>query len=351
MSQVLSWARPEIVALKPYEHAAWDPSLVRLHANELPWRAPTDSSRVGLNRYPEPQSHALVTRLASLYGVRAEQVLVGRGSDEGIDLLTRAFCRAGSDTIVICPPTFGMYAVAARIQGAGVSSVPLVAERGFVLDVEALLAAVTATTRLVYLCTPNNPTANSLDPAAVTRVLDALADRALVVIDEAYIEFARAASRAQELDARPNLVILRTLSKAHGLAGARVGAVLASPEIIGLLRKIIPPYALTQLTIEAALAALVPAQLVISGERIQIILRERQRLSAALDQSRLVRKVWPSDTNFLLVEFHDAAEAFELARRAGLIVRDVRGQLGLANALRITVGTPEQNDRLIAGLA
>jgi histidinol-phosphate aminotransferase len=283
--------------------------------------------------------------------VRAEQVLVGRGSDEGIDLLTRAFCRAGSDTIVICPPTFGMYAVAARIQGAGVSSVPLVAERGFVLDVEALLAAVTATTRLVYLCTPNNPTANSLDPAAVTRVLDALADRALVVIDEAYIEFASAASRAQELDAWPNLVILRTLSKAHGLAGARVGAVLASPEIIGLLRKIIPPYALTQLTIEAALAALVPAQLVISGERIQSILRERQRLSTALDQSRLVREVWPSDTNFLLVEFHDAAEAFELARRAGLIVRDVRGQLGLANALRITVGTPEQNDRLIAGLA
>jgi histidinol-phosphate aminotransferase len=350
MSRVLSWARPEIVALKPYEHAAWDPSLTRLHANESPWRAIADASVAGLNRYPEPQPRELVARLAELYGVAASCVLVGRGSDEGIDLLTRAFCRAGQDSIVICPPTFGMYGVAAKIQGANVVSVPLLAERGFALDVDGLLAKVDSSTRLVYLCTPNNPTANSLAASDVTRVLDALADRAIVVLDEAYVEFAQGASRAIELTQRPNLVILRTLSKAHGLAGARVGAVLAAPDVIALLRKIIPPYALTQLTIEAALAALAPAALTVSRERIAQILQQRARLAAALASSSLVTRVWPSETNFLLVEFSDADSAFATIQRAGLIVRDVRTQPGLQSALRITVGTPEQNTRLIASL-
>ncbi len=351
MSSVLQLARPEIVALKPYEHATWDPALTRLHANESPWRSLSDPSSAGLNRYPEPQPHDLVMRLADIYGVRPTQLLVGRGSDEGIDLLTRAFCRAGQDSVIICPPTFGMYAVAARIQGAEVVSVPLDRARGFALDAAAVLDAVDTRTRLVYLCTPNNPTANSLDGDAISQIVDALRERAIVVLDEAYIEFSSITSRARELDARPNLAILRTLSKAHGLAGARVGCVLASEEIIGLLRKIIPPYAMPQLTIEAALAALQPEQLIVSRERIATLLRERERLAIALRSFASVERVWPSDTNFLLVEFVDADRALAQLRTAGLIVRDVRSQPGLGKALRITVGSAEQNDRLLAGLS
>ncbi len=162
MSDILALARPEIVALKAYSHAAWDPSFDRLHANELPWRAETDRSRAGLNRYPEPHPLELAARLAELYGVKPEQLLPGRGSDESIDLVVRGFCRAGVDNVIICPPTFGMYAVAARIQGAEVREVPLVRERGFALDADAVLAASDANTRVVFLCSPNNPTGNAL---------------------------------------------------------------------------------------------------------------------------------------------------------------------------------------------
>lgn len=348
---VLSLARPDIVALKAYEHARWLPELERLHANELPWRTPTDASNAGLNRYPEPQPHALIERLAKLYGVRADQVLVGRGSDEGIDLLTRAFCRPAIDAIVICPPTFGMYAVAAQIQGARVLEVPLDRARGFALDAEGICAALPDSVKLVYVCSPNNPTGNSLAKESIERVLDAAAGRALVVIDEAYAEFAAGPSWAGNLASYPHLVVLRTLSKAHGLAGARVGTVLAAPEIIALLRKIIPPYAMPQLTIEAALEALEPAPTAVAAARIRQLLDGRAALKKALANCDGVTRVWPSDANFLLVEFADTERALAAIQAAKLIVRDVRRQRGLERALRITVGTAEQNARLIAGLA
>jgi histidinol-phosphate aminotransferase len=264
MSWIQGLARPEIVALKAYEHAIWEPSLERLHANELPWRSFMDRSEAGLNRYPEPQPHLLVERLAALYGVSEKRVLVGRGSDEGIDLLVRGFCRAGQDSVVICPPTFGMYAVAARIQGAGVLSVPLLAERGFALDESAVLARCTADVKLVFLCTPNNPTANLLDEQAILRLARALLGKAIIVIDEAYIEFSAAQSLARYVADLPNLAVLRTLSKAYALAGARCGTLIADPEVITLLRKVIPPYALTQLTLEAVLKQLEPAQIEIT---------------------------------------------------------------------------------------
>src|SRR4051812_34507370 len=163
MIKILDRARPDILALQPYQHAAWEPSLERMHANEMPWRADGDSTRAGLNRYPEPQPADLVNHLAELYGVLPDNVLVGRGSDEGIDLLVRTFCRAGQDSVVICPPTFGMYKVSARIQGANVIEVPLLKERGFALDSAAVLAACSDAVKLVFVCTPNNPTGNSLD--------------------------------------------------------------------------------------------------------------------------------------------------------------------------------------------
>lgn len=346
MSWVQELARPEIVALKPYEHAAWDPSLERMHANELPWRPEQDGSQAGLNRYPEPQPRALVERLAALYDVPPESLLVGRGSDEAIDLLTRAFCRAGRDAVVICPPTFGMYSVCARIQGAEVISVPL-EPQGFSLDERAVLEQCDPQVKLVFLCSPNNPTGNLLDEESILALAGKLAGRAVVVIDEAYIEFAGRASLARHLPRFPHLAILRTLSKAHGLAGARCGTLIADPELIALLRKLIPPYAITQLTLEVVLSLLEPAALLATRARVELICQERARLAAALEELPGVLKVWPSAANFLLVELADPASAFARACQAGLLVRDARRYPGLGRALRATVGTPQQNDRLI----
>ena len=348
----LALARPEILELEPYSHASWEPQLERLHANELPWRSALDATQAGLNRYPEPQPRALVEGLAGLYGVPPAELLVGRGSDEGIDLLTRAFCRAGEDSVIVCPPTFGMYSVAARIQGAGVIRVPLLdAEHGFALDVPQVLAHCDARVKLVYVCSPNNPTGNRIDAGSLLALADAIAGRALLVLDEAYVEFSGAPSLANEVAGRPYLAVLRTLSKAHGLAGARCGALIAAPEIVSLLRKIIPPYAMTQPTIESVLAALEPAQLSAAAERVALIRTERARLAEHLTALPGVIRVFPSDANFLLVELRDASSAFARARTAGLLVRDVRAQPGLGRHLRITVGTPEQNARLIAALA
>jgi histidinol-phosphate aminotransferase len=349
MSSILSLARPEILSLKAYSHASWDPAFERLHANELPWRAETDRSIAGLNRYPEPHPHVLAERLAQLYGVPTQNLLPGRGSDESIDLLVRGFCRAGVDNVIICPPTFGMYVVAARIQGAEVREVPLLADRGFALDTDRVIAACDANTKIVFLCSPNNPTGNAMDPAAIEKLLVVLANRSLVVVDEAYIEFSGGASLTAALAKYPNLVVLRTLSKAFGLAGARVGSLIAASEIVALLGKVIPPYSIPQLTIEAVLATLAGPQLAIQRERVAQICRERERLRAALANCRRVQKIWPSLANFLLVDFDDAEAVLRAARDSKLLIRDMRNVS--ARSLRISVGSPEQNDRLIRSIA
>jgi histidinol-phosphate aminotransferase len=349
MTNILALARPDIIALKAYSHASWDPAFERLHANELPWRAETDRSLAGLNRYPEPHPQVLAQRLATLYGVEEQQLLPGRGSDESIDLLVRGFCRAGVDNVVICPPTFGMYAVAARIQGAAVREVPLLRENGFALDTKGVLQACDAHTKIVFLCSPNNPTGNAMAPAGIEQLLIALSDRALVVVDEAYIEFSGDRSLTTELARFPNLVVLRTLSKAYGLAGARVGSLIAAPEIVALLGKVIPPYSIPQLTIEAVLATLGEGQLAIQRERVAQVRAERERLSTALATCKTVRKIWPSVANFLLVDFAAPDAVLDSARAAKLLIRDMRSVS--PQSLRITVGTIEQNDRLIRSLA
>ena len=347
MSWVREIARPDIVALRGYEHAEWEPELTRLHANELPWRSLGDDSRAGLNRYPEPQPRALIERLAALYDVAPERVLASRGSDEAIDLLVRAFCRTNVDAVIVCPPTFGMYAVAARIQGADVVSVPLRANAGFALDEEAVVKAAASHVKIVFLCSPNNPTGNLLDAKAILRVARKLAGRTLVVVDEAYLEFAGSESLARQLARHSNLVVLRTLSKAHGLAGARLGSLLADPEIVRLLRKVIAPYAITQLTIEAVLRLLNPEATPAFQERIEMIRAERSRVSRALGALPVVSRVWPSVANFVLAEFSDAVSALARARNARLLVRDARGYAELKSALRITIGASAQNNRLL----
>jgi histidinol-phosphate aminotransferase len=347
MNPVVSLARPEIVTLKAYAHAAWLPSLTRLHANEAPWRPTGDTTTGGLNRYPEPQPHALIERLAALYGVPAANVLATRGGDEAIDVLSRIYLRAGADAILQCTPTFGMYQVAARIQGAEVIDIALDDEHGWALDPERLLAAWRPNVKLVYLCSPNNPTANLLDTTAVEEICRALDGKAIVVIDEAYIEWSRSPSLTRWLNRFPTLAILRTLSKAHALAGARVGALLAAPELIELAKRVVPPYSLAQPAVEAALRALDPVEQAAGLVRLEGLLAERDYLGNGLAASPLVDRVWPSDANFLLVDCRDADRFMSNVLAGGLIVRDLRAHPALARSLRISVGTRAQNDALL----
>jgi histidinol-phosphate aminotransferase len=350
MSWVTEIARPDIRALKAYEPAVWEPGLVRLHANELPWRAQSDSSIAGLNRYPEPHPHQLTAALARFYGIDPTMLLAGRGSDELIDLLIRSYCRAGQDKVIVCPPTFGMYSVAARIQGAGVLEAPLRPDAGWRFDPQALRERCEPAVKLIFLCSPNNPTGNRLDRLAILALARDLEGRALLVIDEAYVEFADEPSLTADIAGQPGVVLLRTLSKAHGLAGARCGALIGHADVVALLRKVIQPYALTQLTIEAVFQSLEPAAIEQARSRVATVKAERARVAATLVASPGVLKVWPSDANFVLVEFHDATAALQRAHAAGLLVRDMRATPGLARALRISIGSPEQNDRLLSSL-
>ncbi|HEX3602488.1 MAG TPA: histidinol-phosphate transaminase [Steroidobacteraceae bacterium] len=347
MSALLSLARPEIVALKPYAHAAWMPSLIRLHANEAPWRPQGDGTTAGLNRYPEPQPRALLKSLAALYGVSEAQVLATRGADEAIDVLSRIYLRAGSDAILQCGPTFGMYQLAARIQGAEVIEVPLERDAGWSIDPEHLLAAWRPNIKLVFLCSPNNPTANLLSERALEQICTELDGKAIVVIDEAYVEWSGAPSLARWLGRFSTLAILRTLSKAHALAGARLGALLAAPELIQVARRVLPPYALAQPTIEAALRALEPGELDASRTKVAGLLTEKEYLRHGLEQSQLVRKIWPSDANFLLIDCYDADRFMNNSIAGGLIVRDLRAHPALRTSLRVSVGSRSQNDLLL----
>jgi histidinol-phosphate aminotransferase len=277
-------------------------------------------------------------------------LLVGRGSDEAIDLLSRIYLRAGTDAILQSPPTFGMYRVAAHIQGAGVVDVPLERERGWSLDPGRLLAAWRPSMKIVYLCSPNNPTANAFELGAIEAVCTALDGKAIVAIDEAYIEWSGRQSLAAWLERFSTLAVLRTLSKAHALAGARIGALLARPELIEVARRVIPPYSLAQPTIEAALRALEPDALAAARTRIDALVTERDYLRSRLERSPLVAKVWPSDTNFLLVDSADADRFLRSSTAGGTLVRDLRANPALPNALRISVGTRAENDALIESL-
>jgi len=346
---VLARIRPDLAEFRAYASARSGglDARVLLNANEAPhdaWRA----SR-GRNRYPEPQPAVLRARLAALYGVAPDRLWIGRGSDEAIDLLLRAFCRAGRDNIVTPAPTFGMYRVGARLQGAACREVALDADRGFVLDPERLLARVDADTKLVIVCSPNNPT-GTLWHSALAFLAERLDGRALLVVDEAYVEFADAPSATALLDRHENIAILRTLSKAHALAGARIGALIAPAALAAFIGRIAAPYPLPSPSIELALAALEPAALEATRVRIGAIRSERERLRASLAGLRGVRAVWPSEANFVLARFDDARAAFDGALAAGVLVRDVSDQLGLAGCLRITVGAAAENAALLGAL-
>jgi histidinol-phosphate aminotransferase len=342
---IVSIARPEIRSLTPYSSARTEAGSggVMLNANELPWSAVPD---IPLNRYPDPQPARLLDALACLYDVKPDNILIGRGSDEAIDLLVRAFCHAGRDAVAVCPPTFGMYAVCARVQNAAVVEVPL--RDDFSVDVDALLAAITPECKLVFLCSPNNPTGNAIPVAEIERLATSLRERALVVVDEAYIEFSDEPSAVSRLPAHANIAVLRTLSKAYALAGARIGCVVARADVIALLRRIQAPYPLPTPCVDIALSALTTQAQSRTHEFVALIRRERDRVAQALAART---RVLPSVANFLCVRFADGAATYRYLLSQDIVVRNVGGYPGLRDCLRISIGTPDENDRLLRALA
>ncbi|MGV3764283.1 histidinol-phosphate transaminase [Parapedobacter sp.] len=336
--------RENIRQLTPYSSARDEfkgEASVLLDANENAFGSPLNRP---FNRYPDPLQHQLKLKLSTVKGVPARNMFLGNGSDEAIDILFRAFCRPGVDNVILVPPTYGMYEVSANINDVATKQVNLTAD--FQLNLEGIAEAIDANTRIIFLCSPNNPTGNSLHREDVETVLANF--DGLVVIDEAYINYSRQKTFIQELTEYSNLVVLQTLSKAWGLAALRLGMAFASEEIIEVFNKIKPPYNINQATQELALAALDRVDQV--NEWIKTTVAEREKLSEILRAFDFVIHVYPSDANFILVKTDHPRALYEYLVGESIIVRD-RSKVALcAGCLRLTVGTPEENAMLVAAL-
>ncbi len=341
-------ARPEIQALSAYEAAAQVDDTVRLNANESPELSLIGNFRRPLNRYPEVRPQWLQKALASRFGCRSEQLLVTRGSSEAIDLIIRTFCTAGKDNIVTPSPSFSMYRHYAAVQGAGVIEVASIAEQDFAIDIEALLAACNDATRVVFVCSPNNPTGTPIPRADLVRLIEGRANRSAVVVDEAYVEFGDEQSIIDLLDDYPNLVVLRTLSKALGFAGARCGAVMGATDIVNMLNAVQAPYALATPVVECIEDVMQSEQLTLAEKAVQEIIVERDRITAAIAAYSFVLKVWPSNANFFLIRVLDADAVMERCREHKVLLRHFGGEL--ADCIRITVGSVADNNRLLDAL-
>jgi histidinol-phosphate aminotransferase len=296
------------------------------------------------NRYPDPLQWELKKKISAIKKVDAVNMLLGNGSDECIDLLIRAFCSPKEDNIIICPPTYGMYEVYAHVNDVPVKEVPLTPV--YQLDLEALEEAVNAATKLIFFCSPNNPTGNSLDREAIEMVLNNF--DGLVVVDEAYINYSRQRSFIPALKDYPNLVVMQTFSKAWGLAALRLGMIYASKEIVDVLNKIKPPYNINQATQELALKALDNLEDV--NSMIRETIQEREELVKGLAALPMVQKIFPTDANFVLVKMDEATAVYNYLKQQGIIVRNRSNVLLCEDSLRITVGTPDQNMQLITAL-
>jgi histidinol-phosphate aminotransferase len=342
---ILPLIRPDLHTFSPYRSARDEAKQgkIWLNANESPW----DYSGAGWNRYPEKQPAFLIEKIAAIYGVQLDQLVLLRGSDEGIDLLTRLFCRAGQDAVMICPPTFGMYAVCAQLQGVQLIEVPLRKENNFSLDIEAIYKAWTPAVKLIHLCSPNNPTANTIPEADILQLCVDFAGKSMIVVDEAYVEFASQGSMAVHIHAHPHLAILRTFSKAYGLAGVRLGAVLGSAELIHWIQAILPPYPLASPTIAALKEICTDAYVEEVQRNVAQIQAQRSFLIHALQASPLVQTVWPSEANFILIAVKEPTTLMQRYRDQGIVLRDMHGKLHLENCIRISVGTAEENAALV----
>ena len=337
--------RPNIKKLVPYHSAREDFSEgLLLDANENSLGAPFLDAD-GLNRYPDPAQSRLRELIAKWRRVRKENVFVGVGSDEGIDLLYRIFCRPGKDRVLTTPPTYGMYKVSANIHDIDVDEVLL--SEDFQPQPEEVLAAVKPNTKLLFLCSPNNPTGNSFRPDLITEILEEFPG--IVILDEAYIDFSEQDSWAKKIAEYPKLVVLQTMSKSFGLAGIRLGITFASEDIINYMMKVKAPYNINRLTTQFAVKAFENLDTI--DFNIDAITKERRKLRDKLKELPIDQHIYPSDANFLLVKVKEAAQLFHFLIAEKVIVRDRSKVVLCEGCLRITVGTPEQNARLETALA
>lgn len=342
VTDIQKLARKNVLGLRPYasardEFTADGREMVFLDANENPFDT-------GVNRYPDPQQRFLKTILARLKGVRPAQLLLGNGSDEVLDLIYRAFCEPGTDNVLTLPPTYGMYKVLADVNAVENREVLLTPD--FEPDVEQVLKLADDHSKLLFLCSPNNPTGNSFSRGHIRTLLEGF--QGLVVLDEAYIDFSEEESWLSELNAWPNLIVIQTLSKAYGMAGIRLGICYASEAIIALLNKIKPPYNVNALTQERA-AQRIAAQQEVRKE-VRLLVEERKKLERELVRIPCVEAVFPSDANFILARMDDAGKRYHQLQQLGIVVRNRSGQPRCENTLRLTVGRPEENEKLLHAL-
>ncbi len=334
--------RENVKGLSPYssardEYVSDGSRMVFLDANENPFEN-------GLNRYPDPKQRSLKGLLAAQRGIGENNILLGNGSDEVLDLLFRAFCEPGEDNVITLPPTYGMYGVLCGINNVANRSILL--EADFQPNVEAILNTADKNSKLVFICSPNNPTGNTISAHKIEELLNTF--EGLVVIDEAYIDFSSERSWVAKLSEYPNLVVTLTLSKAYGMAGIRLGICIASEEVIGVLNKIKPPYNVNELTQQRAKERVSNEKVV--QKEITAILKERQLLKDALAGVSFVTKVYPSDANFILAKVDDASIRYQQLLEIGIVVRNRTTQPLCENTLRFTVGTPDENKTLIKAL-
>lgn len=311
--------------------------IVFIDANENPFET-------GLNRYPDPQQIQVKKTLSEMKGVPTSQILLGNGSDEVLDLIFRVFCEPKEDTVIVLLPTYGMYKVLANTNDVELINIPLL--ENFQPNVDVILETQTKQTKVLFLCSPNNPTANSFEGESIEKLIKEF--EGIVVIDEAYIDFSTEESWLSRLSEFPNLIITQTLSKAYGLAGVRLGTCYASKEIIAVLNNIKPPYNVNQLTQEVALKRL--KNLGAVNQEIQEIISERNRLIIDLQEVDFIETVYPSDANFLLVKVDNANKRYAQLIGQGIVVRNRSNQVLCENCLRITIGTSEENKKLLTTL-
>jgi histidinol-phosphate aminotransferase len=351
MEALLNLVRPAIRDMAAYSSAR---SLgfegkYYLDANESPWNPFNGSyTTSGVNRYPSPQPPVLVQKLAKLYHVEASNLIVGRGADDAIDWIVRAFCEARLDSVITCPPTYGMYEISTRLQGGIILEVPTTREEQFVPNIEKILATIQDGTKLVFICSPNNPTGNTVPTTLIKNLATKLMGKSMLVVDEAYIEFSSQHSFVSELSNHPNVLILRTLSKSFGLAGARCGVAIGHPSVISVLQKVRAPYPI-------AFPALEVIEKVLSNAngytlRVKQTVEQRDILIETLKDLPSVKKVFPSDTNFILLQTRDAKEFMSACHAVGVIIRDRSQDIGLKDCVRITVGSPDENKILVGAL-
>ncbi len=332
--------RKNVLKLKPYSSARDDfkhQAEVYLDANENPFGN-------GLNRYPDPYQKNLKNALAGIKGILPEQMLIGNGSDEVLDLIYRAFCEPDEDNVIIVPPTYGMYKVLAEVNNVEVKEVLL--NDDFSLNTKKIISRADKKTKLVLLASPNNPTGNIFKKDSIRELLKEL--NCLIVIDEAYIDFSEEDSWLKDMEKYPQLIVTQTLSKAWGLAGIRLGICFASPRIIEILNKIKPPYNVNQLSQEFAIKSL--KSQIVYNENLKIILEEKEKLKLGFENLSFVRKIYPSDANFWLIKVDDAAKIYKGLLNQGIVVRDRSKEPLCENCLRITTGTPEENKKLLKAL-